>query len=183
MARKEFVTTRVAIAATATAATALLAPIPESGALGGSQPESSTKDHCVVTVSGQRTSGEYELTEAVCFGTLAEALASAGADVDPHDASLSMRDVTQDDLLAASSALATHYDGFNRTGASITVSGTTCSGGYVNLSASWINRISSTLNSCPSVYFFDGYDKTGQSESTTYNLSALNNRANSVMYA
>lgn len=139
-------------------------------------------EHCVVRVEGQHRSGELLLSSEVCFGTLAEALASAGVDVDPGDSTVSMRTVSQEDLLAASSVLGVHYDGFNWTGASITVSGTTCGGGYTNLSSAWINRVSSTFNGCPTVRFFDGYDKTGSSEVAVGNLGALNNRTNSIQY-
>lgn len=54
------------------------------------------------------------------------------------------------------------------------------------LSAAWVNRISSTWNQCPNVYFWDGFDKTGaylQTDLTTNNLGAFSDRANSIGYA
>ncbi len=79
-----------------------------------------------------------------------------------------------------------HYDGSNLTGSTLTVNGGACSGGYTNLSATWINRISSTLNYCPLVRHYDGYNLTGSSQTTTttsWNLTSLNNLANSVQYS
>lgn len=174
---------RVAAVAAAVASAAMISP-----GSGGADPiQSITEDpdggHCVLEVTGQKASGEYLTAAPRCFGTLAEALATAGVDIDPSNASLSMREVTRSDLLAAASTLAIHYDGFNWTGASITVSGAECNGGYINLSQSWINRISSNRDQlCQNVYFFSGYDKTGSSETTNVNLSALNDASRSVMY-
>jgi hypothetical protein len=167
--------------AAATAA-AVLVPTPNVGA------ERSWETHCVIEVIGIEQTGELITAEPVCFGTLAQALSSVGADVDP-DATLTLDDVTAQDLApvaAASGPIGIHYDGSNRTGSSITVVGSDCAGGYLNLSSDWINRISSTLNLCPVVRFFDGYDKSGSSETTytsTVNLFSLNNASNSVQYA
>ena len=65
------------------------------------------------------------------------------------------------------------------------MSGADCGGGWVNLSAAWINRISSTSNGCASVTFYDGFSTSGASEQTdgsTVNLKSLNDAANSVQY-
>ena len=88
-------------------------------------------------------------------------------------------------IAAASGTLGVHYDGSNFTGSSITVSGTSCSGGYTNLSTDWRNRISSTVNGCPVVRFFDGVNLSGISETrlTSGNLIALNNRSDSIQYS
>lgn len=149
--------------------------------------ETTNESHCVITIEGVQSTGEYITSDPVCFGTLAEALASAGAAVDPS-ARINASDVQSQNLAAtaASGVIALHYDGFNRTSSSITISGSDCSGGYLNLSSDWTNRISSTLNFCPVVRFFDGFDKSGGSEATyaaTINLGGLNNAANSVQYA
>ena len=76
-----------------------------------------------------------------------------------------------------------HYDGFNLTGSYITVAGTVCNGGWLNLSWDWINRISSTWSPCW-VGHYDGYNLTGSGEYLTFgNLGSLNNAANSLVYA
>jgi hypothetical protein len=75
-----------------------------------------------------------------------------------------------------------HYDGANFSGSYITVAGTVCNGGWLNLSWDWINRISSTQSPCW-VGHFDGYDLTGSAEYLNWgNLSSLNNAANSLQY-
>lgn len=170
------------VAVAGLAAAALLAP-----EVAAANPSTDDPAHCVVEVTGVRRSGELLTGEPTCFGTLAEALAAVGVDTAGRG-DLTMSEVIREDLLASASSfvLGTHYDGSNRTGASITVTGADCGGGYVNLSATWVNRISSTSNGCGVVRFFDGFDKSGGSEQTgwaTVNLGALNNAANSIQYS
>lgn len=141
------------------------------------------EEHCLVEIVGVNDGGRFETDEPVCYPTLAEVLVELGEV--PSFRSRSTVDVDAV-VAAASTTLGVHWDGSNRTGSSITISGGTCGGGYVNLSSSWTNRISSTLNSCPSVVFWDGFDKTGSNESTnsaSTNLGALNNASNSIGYA
>lgn len=163
-------------------ATTVLAPsVAKAGA------HDSLNSHCVVEVIGEEESGAFVTAEPVCFETLAEALSTAGLAIDPG-ARVTFEQVRAENLLATATASGTigiHYDGSNRTGASITVTGADCSGGYLNLTSDWTNRISSTLNGCPVVRFFDGFDKSGANETTTtqVNLGALNNAANSIQYA
>lgn len=146
------------------------------------------EEHCVLHIVGQAPDGRFLTDELVCYPTLAEALGAAGADVPQRLATSQITAERADEIVqAASVTLGVHYDGANRTGSSITVSGGDCNGGYVNLAQSWVNRISSTSNvNCGTVNFWDGFDKTGSSESTgssTVNLGALNNAANSIGYA
>ena len=178
--------TRTVVAAGAAAATAAVVMVPAAPTMAT---EESDDSHCVIQIEGVEETGEFITAEPVCFGTLAEALASAGVDIDPQ-ARINMSDVVADDLLATAAAssgpLGIHFDGFNVTGSSITVTGSDCGGGYINLSNAWVNRISSTYNLCPVVRFWDGYDKSGGFESTSpsqINLVPLNNAANSVQYA
>ncbi len=140
---------------------------------------------CVIRVVGQEGSGAFVTGEPVCFGTLAEALESVGASGPVARAVRSDRELATLAAASGSGTIAVHFDGANRTGASIVVTGADCGGGYLNLSTDWVNRISSTLNSCSNTRFFDGYDKSGTQEGTnlgTVNLGPLNNAANSVLY-
>lgn len=137
-------------------------------------------EHCVVHVVGQRPSGEYELGTPSCHPTFRQAVGSLGIDAgSPAEVAASPRAAA---LLAS---IGVHYDGLNKTGASITVSGVDCLGGYVNLTVPWRNRISSTLNGCPRIRHFDGLDLTGGQQSTVQpggNLTTLDNRADSIQY-
>ncbi len=147
-------------------------------------------DQCVVRVTGQEDDGRLLTSAPVCYPTIAEALTAAGVELDPGLTDLTFEQIEESGALesAVESAglIGVHWDGANRSGASISISGADCSGGYHNLSSTWINRISSTWNGCPSVLFYDGYDKTGSYEVTTsssVNLGSLNNAANSIGYA
>lgn len=131
-------------------------------------------EHCVVHVVGQHTSGEFITTEPNCYSTFAEAMHQerlAGAPVAATDAG----------ILAT---IGTHYDGANFTGASMTVSGTVCIGGWLNVSTTWNNRISSTRSNC-TVRHYDGAGLTGAVQSTFApggNLTTLDNRTSSIQY-
>lgn len=142
-------------------------------------------EHCVIHVVGVERSGRFITDRPTCYPTLTEALADAGVPVDSSK-HRSFESIERSGVLAqAAGTIGIHWDGANRTGASITISGADCSGGWLNLSNDWTNRISSTWNVCASTQFFDGFDKTGSSEVTgvySENLGALNNRANSISY-
>jgi hypothetical protein len=160
-----------------------------SGATAQELPEES---HCVLRIVGTDVDGAYETAPPDCYPTLAEALANSDPPATPlrlGAGSATAPDVGAADpavRAASGSTLAVHFDGAHLSGSSIVITGGTCGGGHVNLSSSWTNRISSTLNSCETVVFWDGFDKSGSYEATdllTVNLGALNNRANSVGYA
>ena len=134
------------------------------------------EQHCVVDVVGQEADGLLILSEPTCYRSFDQAQADARSAPASPDGSVQ--------LLAASTVLGVHYDGANFTGASITVSGTTCSGGYTNLTTDWRNRISSSLNGCSPVRFFDGLNRSGVFEVqwSSGNLFGLNNKADSIQY-
>jgi hypothetical protein len=140
----------------------------------------------VVEVIDQLETGELLTSSPRCYETLEAALQSVGAAL-PEGLDARGSGVSADALVAAASgSIATHFDGADRSGPSITISGTNCNGGWLNLSSSWVNRISSTLNGCNAVTFFDGANRSGASEPTngsTVNLKGLDDAANSVQYS
>lgn len=169
---------------------AALIPVTTAGA---AEPAERRAEHCVMRIVGQRPDGEL-VTDNACFDTFPEAMASVGIRTDakhPLEADL-------DDLARRSSGdegdeeeepeeriIAVHFDYFNLQGPSVSVIGTTCMGGYVNLPPTWTNRISSTASAvCSVVAHFDLPNKGGASEDTmpSGNLSALNNKADSIQY-
>jgi hypothetical protein len=85
---------------------------------------------------------------------------------------------------AASSVLAIHYRGYNWTGATLTIYGGACSGGWLNLPAGWVNAIASTRSWCATSHYSGPY-LTGISE-TTYgpggNLTYMAYGSASVVY-
>jgi hypothetical protein len=137
------------------------------------------EQHCVVTVVGQQADGMLRTTTPRCYPTFPEAMSSIGL-------AASGRFPSQPAGIE-SFALAIHYDGFDGTGSSLTVNGLACNGGWLNLSSTWINRISSTWNGCGHVDHYDGNNLTGSIEETAgvgvrTNLTTLNNATNSVQY-
>jgi len=146
-------------------------------------------EHCVVEVVDQKWDGEFVLSQPVCFERASDAFAYASGGfttLEPGAGDPLLRN-SGSTALSGSFALGIHYDGFNGTGSSITVMGSSCTGGWWNTSTVWDNRISSSHNGCQRLTHHDLPNSAGASESTTGsgttdNLSSLNNQAESVSY-
>lgn len=142
--------------------------------------------HCVVFVIDQREDGELVMSEPECFSD--EASADTRALEGHHSWNASPADEQGSGVvMASSSVLGKHYQGANGSGSSISVVGSSCTGGYWNTGSSWANRISSSYNGCHRLRHWDLPNKGGISESTygsgtTNNLTYMNNRTQSVSY-
>lgn len=162
------------IAMTSTAVAAVVSPV-------GAQEESSPgAEHCVTFVIGQEESGEYDLTTPTCFSETEDAMSYVGL----GEGLNTLAEV--ESAVSIQSTIAIHYDGAGFTGSSLSVSGTTCGGGYANMSATWNDRVSSTLSgTCGRIRHFTGANKTGTYQDTLPNgnlLSPVNNAASSIQY-
>jgi hypothetical protein len=125
------------------------------------------EEHCVITVTGESASGQLLASGMRCYDTLSEARSSGARGL-------------------RTTYIAHHYDGAGFTGSSLSIEGTTCSGGWLNLPTSWRNRISSTFQVCGSVRHYDSLNLSGSSQTTTGsggNLTTLDNKAESVQYS
>lgn len=146
--------------------------------VGGASTVQATDNHCVVHVIGQQRSGELIVTDPVCYSSLDAAMEKEGVGAWGPDAS-------QSEAAVATFTIGIHYDGFNFTGSSMSVVGSNCLGGWLNVSAAWNNRISSTEHGCPRIRHYSGFNLTGSTQ-TTYapgaNLSSLNNLTSSIQY-
>lgn len=143
--------------------------------------------HCVAVVVGQEESGELVTTDPVCFETEGAARLWTSSGLALASTSTSS---FGDDLIQplAIFTLGIHYDGFNGTGSSISVIGSSCTGGWWNTPIAWDNRISSSYHGCAALRHYDFANKGGSYQltvgvGTTKNLSLLNNRAESVSYS
>lgn len=139
--------------------------------------------HCVVYVVDKAGDGELSMSEPECFSTKAAAATRAAEprlnfDLDSMDGSYTM----------ASWTIGIHYNGYNGTGSSITVVGSSCTGGYWNTPGWFDNKISSSYNGCYRLRHYDLPNKQGRGANTygvgtTDNLpSYMNNRTESVAY-
>jgi len=143
------------------------------------------ESHCVVVVIGQEESGELITTDPTCFGSedMARLWASSGL------ALASTSGLGDDPIQALTTfTLGIHYDGFNGTGSSISIIGSSCTGGWWNTPLAWDNRISSSFHGCAALRHYDFANKGGAAQLTTgvgtiKNLNSLNNRAESVSYS
>lgn len=154
------------------------------------QASANTESHCVLDVVDELQDGVLITGQTRCYATFAEAMldASNGALTLPTDVGGSVVFTDESVALAVSSfTLGIHYDGTSGTGSSISVVGSSCSGGHWNTGATWANRISSSWNGCGHLRHWDGPSKTGSYQTTsgvgtTDNLTTLNNKAESVSY-
>lgn len=145
------------------------------------------ESHCVVAVTDQQPDGELVLGSPSCFERLADAYDYAS---DPlfgvHPADSTFFGSVQP--LGGTFILGTHFDGYNGSGSSISVVGSSCTGGWWNTSTSWDNRISSSYNGCYRLGHFDYPNKAGDRYDTTGvgqtdNIyGGMNNRTESVAY-
>jgi hypothetical protein len=145
----------------------LLAAPPAMGAPAPRPPRA--VEHCVLRVTGQdHVTGELETAPMVCEPSQERALRGAGVA-----------------RTATTFTIGLHYDGFDLTGSSLTVVGSDCLGGWLNLPSTWNNRISSTSHGCPRIRHYDGANLGTPQETTLTpggNLGPLNNIASSVQY-
>lgn len=150
-----------------------------------------SETHCVVRVVGERPDGEFVVTAATCFATLAEALTFASGGSVVFDAGLTGPGLLADEggaaATVASFTLGVHFDGFNGSGSSISVVGSSCSGGYWNTGATWADRISSSWNGCYRLRHHVSSGGQGSGEDTypagsIHNLTWMNNLTRSISY-
>ena len=137
---------------------------------------SASGDHCIIHVTGQKPTGELTTSSPRCYATQAIAMRAEGVGASGPNASLAA---------ASSFILGTHCDGYNGGAPCTSTVGTGCTGGWLNVSATWNNRISFTQSGCPTIIHFDGFNLTG----TDYpvglgntNLTGFNNRTSSIQY-
>ncbi|HEU4523936.1 MAG TPA: peptidase inhibitor family I36 protein [Gemmatimonadales bacterium] len=136
--------------------------------------------HCVVHVIDKDETGQLIVSDPECYDTFTEAMTSEDVDAWGADAETQVLGV-----VAATFTIGTHYDGANFTGASMSVVGSDCAGGWLNVSADWNNRISSTRNGCPRIRHYSGANLTGITQDTVTpggNLTTLNNLTSSIRY-
>lgn len=141
--------------------------------------------HCVITVSGKDASGNFIIEKTTCYDTFAAVLRSRGvANVSPSIAPATVGSA----VLLSAGIIGTHYDGASGSGSSVSVEGSDCSGGGLNLPSSWNDRISSTTNGCPIVAHWEHANYTGAVFGTyTIGLNSnitgyMNNRTTSIKY-
>lgn len=163
--------------------------------------------HCVAETGPIDAEGRLDVLSLSCFDDFDEVLAVLVAPEEMIDRVDHPSELTDDDMAvlgppehdtagersaadetataASTFTLAIHYDGPSFSGPSFTVTGSDCAGGYLNMSSTWNNRITSTRNGCPTVVHYDGYNLVGTSQTTTGSggtLTYMDNRTSSAQY-
>lgn len=156
----------------------------------GIRPAGTGESHCVVAVTGETGQGQLITGSPRCFDDFAEAMGFASS------GSLQLAPGTAGDIVFSERAVAAgvsnfilgiHYEHSGGRGSSVTVVGSSCSGGYWN-APSWLaNKISSSYHGCGTLTHHDLPNLGGAAYSTTgigstQNLPGFNDRAESVRY-
>lgn len=119
-------------------------------------------EHCVLEVTGELDTGELTTAPIDCSSDAASQL-----------------------IALSSSVIARHYTGYNWTGSELDIVGGSCSGGWLNMPAGWVNVIESTASIC-TVDHYDYYNLLGAMQrlsSPGGNLILLSQRTNSAAYS
>lgn len=142
--------------------------------------------HCLLTVTGKDAKNIFTTAPERCFATFAEVLKAAGGQNIPDGITPALAKTVA--VFSTTSIIGVHYDANNGTGASLTVNGTNCSGGGLNVPLAWNDRISSTINGCPTVVHYEVTNYAGGTYATygVGTLSAIigfmDNKTSSIKY-
>ena len=146
-------------------------------------PEITVEKHCVATVIGV-VDEVFQMGPETCFPTRAEA--DAYTPLIEVSATVSLTGGVE--TLLASTTIGVHYTNSNYGGSSISIVGTTCSGGTWPATGSWNNNIESSEHLCGSAYT-TFYDDGSCATSSNYrilsrqpSLYGLNNKTSCVRY-
>lgn len=148
--------------------------------------DAAVKDQCLLTVAGVDNDNNFIIGKTECFVTYAEVLSKAGARNVPSKITPASADAMT--YFSTSSIIGTHYEDAYGGGASMSVTGTVCNGGGLNVSWAWNDRISSTLNGCGTIIHYEHTNYGGSSGVTTGSgsltniLGYMDNRTSSIRY-
>lgn len=125
--------------------------------------------HCAVGVLGTEQSGEFVLSEPVCFDEFDVMTEEFGAE-----------------SLDSDFIIGTHYEHANLGGSSFSVWGSACTGGWLNVPSGWNDRISSTANGCYRVRHWEHVNLSGAQFDTFSpwgNITGvMNDKTSSIQY-
>lgn len=164
-------------------ATALTVAVPAT-AVAGTGDKAKKERHCVLYVVDKTEADELKMSDPACFPTADEAASMASRAIfKPQTA-----DIEGMDFGYASFIIGIHYNGTNGNGSSITVVGSSCTGGWWNTPGWFDNKESSVFNGCYRLRHYDKPNKKGTG-ANTYGAatidnipSYMNNRTESVAY-
>lgn len=162
-------------------ATALAVAAPANAGAAQAQEK---ETHCVVYVLDKTEDGELTMSAPTCALTREGAAELASRPIFKPQ----MADIDGMAYGYATFTIGIHYNGTGGTGSSITVVGSSCTGGYWNTPGWFDNKASSSYNGCYRLRHYDKPNKKGTVASTfgagtTDNIpSFMNNRTESVAY-
>lgn len=150
----------------------------------GAKTVEKSETHCVIHVMEKTDEGELKMSTPTCFATQERAAAAAGREILKPQ----LNEAAGESYALSSFTIGIHYNGFNGSGSSITVVGSSCTGGWWNTPTWFDNKTSSSYNGCYRLRHYDRPNKQGSSFNT-YGVGqidnitgSMNNRTESVAY-
>lgn len=143
-----------------------------------------SSNHCVLVITGLDKTNHYTTEPMVCYESAVAARTFATA-----------RTVSNSVLSAASGGfttlsdtyIAVHYEHSAGGGGSLSIIGSVCNGGGLNLPAIWNDKISSTWSSCTLTTHYEDINYSGTTAGTTAGLrnifGYMNDKTSSVIYS
>lgn len=142
---------------------------------------------CTINTHGQDEKGNLvwdPKVDYVCYDTFAESAKAVGADVPVSATPAEYGPV----VARADGVIGVHYDYYSGGGTALTVTGSNCGGGGLNVPTAWNDRISSTLNGCPTIVHWENFNFAGSSYTTfgvgnlTNIIGYMDNRTTAIKY-
>ena len=164
--------------------TATVIAVPTAAAAKGELKKAEKESHCVVYVVEKTADGELKMSDPTCFTDREGAAELAARPIlKPQTA-----DIDGMTYGFSNFTIGIHYNGYNGSGSSITVVGSSCTGGHWNTPTWFDNKESSVYNGCYRLRHYDKPNKKGTG-ANTYGAGTvdnipgyMNNRTESVAY-
>jgi hypothetical protein len=182
---------RLLIAASATlVAIAVPAPAHASAQTAGEvKCDASDKTQsAVLTVTGMDSNKNFKYTMK-CYDTFGNSLRAIGVSVSADVTPAKLSATLSPSAALLDSVIGIHYDAGNLSGAALTVNGSTCNGGGLNVPIACNDRISSTYNGCGTIQHFENTNYGGTNTSTFGSGSGtsftglyIDNRTSAIKY-
>ena len=182
---------RLLIAASATLV-AISVPVPAHASAQTSGEEkcdaSDLSQSAVLTITGQDANKNFKYTMK-CYDTFGDSLHSINASISANVTLANLSVALSPSVALTDGIIGVHYDANNGTGSALTVNGSTCNGGGLNVPVSWNDRISSTYNGCGTITHYENTNYGGSSLTTfgsgsvtSFSGQYMDNRTSAIKY-
>lgn len=142
----------------------------------------------VLSVYDSNNDGTYEYTMK-CYDTVGDSLHAVSPSISANVTLATLGTALTPSVALSDGIIGIHYDSYNGTGSALTVNGSACTGGGLNVPLAWNDRISSTYNGCGTIQHFENtnyggasYTTFGSGSVTSFSGAYMDNRTSAIKY-